>query len=292
MIDIKGLRGLTLHCTDLNHSSEFYEKIWGLQRLDSGGLSGTYFKGSGREPCILGLEPAESRGVSALRLALDSEAAVDQAYDLLGDTGVARLDEPGSIPVPGDYYGFHCSDPDGNRIELSALSRCAPTETDAPYLPQRLSHLVFNSPDNKAQLRFYTDVLGLQLADWYAGDVFYFLRCNSQHHIFGLERGDNVSLNHVAFHVEDLDAMMRFVGRMSNSGREPLWGPGRHGPGGNCFCYYEDPDGYVVEVTSELIEIPEGEDWVPEEWIPGPDNANVWGTGGRTEKAIKLMSGH
>jgi len=46
-----------------------------------------------------------------------------------------------------------------------------------------------------------------------------------------------------------------------------------------------------LEFTSELIEVPDGEEWTPKEWIPGPENANVWGTGGRTEKAIKLMAG-
>jgi len=71
-----------------------------------------------------------------------------------------------------------------------------------------------------------------------------------------------------------------------------LWGPGRHGPGGNCFCYFEDPVGYVVEVTSELIYIPEGKEWLPREWKFAPENANVWLTGGRTERAIKLMSNH
>lgn len=292
MIKIQGLRGLTLLCTDLQRSAHFYQGAWGLEPLGSADLPGVYFRGSGSEPCILGLEPGERRGISALRLALDSKAAVDDAYNALGNAGVERLDEPGPLAVPGHYYGFHFLDPDGNRVELSALGGGAAEELGTLYVPQRLSHLVFNSPDNKSLLDFYTNVLGLQLADWYAGDVFFFLRCGSQHHIFGIERGDNVSLNHVAFHVEDLDAMMRFVGRMSNAGHEPLWGPGRHGPGGNCFCYYADPDGYVVEVTSELLEIPEGEDWVAREWVPGPDNANVWGTGGRTEQAIKLMSGH
>jgi hypothetical protein len=117
------------------------------------------------------------------------------------------------------------------------------------------------------------------------------LTCNQQHHVLGVERSDNSSLNHVAFHVEDLDAMMRRIGAMANAGHKPIWGPGRHGPGGNCFCYFEGPDGFVLELTSELIEVADDEEWTPKEWIPGPESANVWGTGGRTEQAIKLMSG-
>jgi catechol-2,3-dioxygenase len=139
---------------------------------------------------------------------------------------------------------------------------------------------------------FYIRYLGFELADWYEKDVFFFLRCNEQHHCVGLEQGDNSSLNHVAFLLDDLDAMMRFAGHMANLGIAPLWGPGRHGPGGNCFCYFEDPAGYVLEVTAELISIPSGAQWVPKEWQLNPANANVWLTGGRPARAIQLMSNH
>lgn len=287
------LRGLILKAPDLETSVEFYEKCWGLERVEHPASDSVFFKGTGGEPFIFGLEAGDQRGIALLRLKLDSVTDVDTIFEDLKSAGVEILGQPETLPLPGDYYGFRFIDPDGTSVELSAVADGAASDTPTEgFLPQRLSHMVMNSPDNIALRDFYIRYLGFELADWYEKDVFFFLRCNEQHHCIGLERGDNSSLNHVAFLVEDLDAMMRFMGRMTNMGFEPLWGPGRHGPGGNCFCYFEDPAGYVLEVTSELIYIPDGEEWVPKEWKFAPENANVWLTGGRTERAIQLMANH
>lgn len=293
MAKVTDLGGLILKTPDLDRSIEFYEKCWGLERVDHPASDTVFFKGTNAEPWILGLEAGERRAVASVRLKLDNVADVDTLYDNLKSAGVTTQEQPEALAVPGAYYGFRFLDPDGTQVELSALpeSDLAAVPVEG-FLPQRLSHMVLNSTDNKALRDFYIQYLGFELADWYEKDVFFFLRCNEQHHCLGLERGDNSSLNHVAFLVEDLEAMMRFMGRMTNMGFEPLWGPGRHGPGGNCFCYFEDPAGYVVEVTSELIYIPEDKEWIPREWKFAPENANVWLTGGRTERAIKLMANH
>ena len=50
---------------------------------------------------------------------------------------------------------------------------------------------------------------------------------------------------------------MRALGRMRRAGHDTIWGPGRHGPGGNVFCYFIDPAGNVIEYTAELIELTE-----------------------------------
>ena len=293
MATVTDLGGLILTTPDMDRSIEFYKNCWGLVPVEHRSGDALFFKGTSNEPWILGLESGHQRGIATVRFSLDSIADVDEIHASLKAAGVEILGHPADLDQPGDYYGFRFVDPDGNRIELSTLTQSG-SEDNATggFLPQRLSHLVLNSPDNVTLRNFYIEQLGFQLADWYEKDIFFFLRCNEQHHCLGIERCDNSSLNHVAFLVEDLDAMMRFIGRMTNLGLEPLWGPGRHGPGGNCFCYFEDPAGYVVEVTSELIVIPDGEEWTPKAWKPGPENANVWLTGGRTERAIQLMSNH
>jgi len=294
MINITDLRGLVLRSTKIEEAVEFYETLWGLKKIDSWQGDNAFFEATGDESFVLGLVPDNQRGIETIRFALGSPEDVDNSFAELKKNGQQPLDEPGSLSIPGEYYGFHLQDLDGTKIELSATTTTTTTKTnnrEDPFAPQRLSHLVVNSPDNVALRDFYINCLGLKLADWYKGDLFFFLRCNQQHHVLGVERSDNSSLNHVAFHVEDLDTMMRRIGVMANAGHKPVWGPGRHGPGNNCFCYFEGPDGFVLEFTSELIEVTDGEEWTPKEWIPGPESANVWGTGGRTEQAIKLMSG-
>ena len=286
MINITNLRGLILKSTKIEEAVEFYETLWGLKKIDSNQGNSAFFEATGDEGFILGLVPDSQRGIETIRFALGSPEDVDNSFAELKASGQKLLDNPDKLPIPGEYYGFHLQDLDGTTIELSATTKTNKNKEKDPFAPQRLSHLVLNSPDNVALKDFYINCLGLKLADWYKNDLFFFLRCNQQHHVLGVENSDNSSLNHVAFHVEVLDAMMRRIGVMSNAGYEPLWGPGRHGPGDNCFCYFEGPDSFVLEFTSELIEVPDGEEWTPKEWIPGPENANVWGTGGRTEKAI------
>lgn len=293
MATVTGLSGLILKTPDLKNASKFYTECWGLEAVECSGSDTLFFKGTDEEPFIFGLTPGDARAIATVRLAMDSVADIDCIYQELQSAGIKILGQPSTLPQPGDYYGFRFNDPDGTQVELSTLGDGdSGNNSITGFLPQRLSHLVLNSPDNITLRDFYIRYLGFELADWYAKDIFFFLRCNRQHHCLGIERCDNSSLNHVAFLVPNLDAMMRFVGRMSNLGFEPLWGPGRHGPGGNCFCYFEDPLGYVVEVTAELIEIADGEEWVAKEWKPGPENANVWLTGGRTERVIQLMSNH
>ena len=42
--------------------------------------------------------------------------------------------------------------------------------------------------------------------------------------------------------VTDIDGVMRGIGRMRDAGKDPVWGPGRHGPGNNRFVYFHDND--------------------------------------------------
>ena len=48
---------------------------------------------------------------------------------------------------------------------------------------------------------------------------------------------------------------MRGAGRMRDDGRAIEWGPGRHGPGNNVFCYFLGPEDMPVELTAEMQQI-------------------------------------
>src|SRR5437773_1878371 len=70
-----------------------------------------------------------------------------------------------------------------------------------------------------------------------------FVRCNSTHHCIAFARGGYSSLNHIAFDMQDLDGVMRGIGRLREAGYACQWGPGRHGPGNNVFGYFVAPFG-------------------------------------------------
>lgn len=186
-------------------------------------------------------------------------------------------------------------DPDGTAISLnrggSADTADAVDANQAGERPLFLSHVVINSPQPDKLVSFYVSALGFQISDKYEKGLLTFLRCaQPQHHCVGISPASYSGLNHFAMDCGSIDGVMTGVGRMKGAGIEPVWGPGRHRPGGNIFCYFEDPNGFVAEFTSNLLSIPAGELWVAREWSRTPENGNVWGTGGPTPRAVKLMS--
>jgi catechol 2,3-dioxygenase-like lactoylglutathione lyase family enzyme len=183
-------------------------------------------------------------------------------------------------------------DPDGTNVELTWDSSWEAEDARQPgNRPIFLSHVVINTPEAARLVTFYVQALGFRVSDKYEKGLLTFLRCDQpQHHCIGISPASYSGLNHFAMDCGTVDAVMTGVGRMKRAGFEPIWGPGRHRPGGNIFCYFEDPNGFVAEFTSNLISIPDGDEWVPKEWPRTPENGNVWGTGGPTPRAIKLMN--
>ena len=84
-----------------------------------------------------------------------------------------------------------------------------------------------------------------------------FIRCCADHHSIALARGDGPSLNHMAYEVANIDGLMRGAGRMKQNGFNIEWGVGRHGPGDNVFSYFVEPNGFVVEYTTEVEQVDE-----------------------------------
>jgi hypothetical protein len=90
-------------------------------------------------------------------------------------------------------------------------------------VPVKISHIVLHSPDHKALVEWFCDVLGFKVSDW-LGDFMCFLRCNNAHHRFAILPGPPC-LNHVAYDMEGVDDMMR--GATASSRRAPTCAGGR-----------------------------------------------------------------
>ena len=119
--------------------------------------------------------------------------------------------------------------------------------------PERLAHVNLNSTDADASAAFYEKALGFRLTD--RSKMMAFVRCNSDHHAVVIAEAKVNGLNHVAFLVPDLEAVMRGSGRMIDAGFPIAWGVGRHGPGDNVFAYFIDPVGFVIEYTAEVLQV-------------------------------------
>lgn len=288
-MSITHLSSLAISATDPADLLPFYEDTWGLQtvgRTDDGAI---HLRANGTEHHVLSLVPGPGHTLEGIGLGATDAAYVDELADVLRQRGTSIVAGPGPRDeAVGGGYGVTFLDPEGRRVEVSAdVAKNEPVESG--HGPDRLSHIVLNSTATTDSLAFYTEVLGFSVSDTYERDLMVFLRCNELHHCVVLAPGEWTSLNHVAFEVASGDEVMKSLGRMRKAGFDTIWGPGRHGPGGNVFCYFTDPVGNVIEYTAELLEL--DEDWEPQVWARTPENADVWGTsGGITPEVIQAMA--
>src|SRR5690606_15005388 len=114
------------------------------------------------------------------------------------------------------------------------------------------------------------------VSDW-LGDFMCFLRCNSWHHRIAILPGPPC-LNHVAWDMPSLDAMMRGVAHLRGEGVEVQWGPGRHTAGNNTFSYFVTPNGFVAEYTAE-VGLGDDAGWQATVYKPEPALMGRWGIG-------------
>ncbi|WP_033921819.1 VOC family protein [Sphingomonas sp. 37zxx] len=263
---------------DLEAEQTFYRDVWGLKQVaDQDGM--LYFAAEGHaEHHVVRLRQAEQKRIDVIALATDSRSDVEALHDKVVAAGCTIIFAPRDLATPGGGYGFRFFSKDGLPFEIS--SDVAPgtarqmVRWDA--VPQKISHIVLHSPDHKAMVQFFVDVLGLRVSDW-LGDFMCFLRCNSAHHRLALLPGP-ACLNHVAYDMLTLDDMMRGISRLRKMGTNILWGPGRHTAGDNTFSYFTTPNGFAVEYTSELEHV-DFESHVDKVHVPGPTVMDQWGIG-------------
>lgn len=141
-----------------------------------------------------------------------------------------------------------------------------------PLHPSGVNHLAISTADMKVQLEFFCDVLGLPLKALYwmhgvQGAYHGFVELSPESYIAFVQHPDNTTeptwgvshagnagapitagaMQHVAFHVDDLDDLLAMRDRIRSRGVQVL-GPIDHG-----FCqsiYFAGPENLSLEVTS------------------------------------------
>lgn len=275
---VTDLQYVALAVPDLRAEREFFRDLWRLEEVgESDGK--VYFAAAGSaHPHVIVLREGMVRQTDLIGYSAASQADVDTLFEQVRDAGARIISAPGPAAGPAGGYAFRAFDPDGHAFEVVAGARPrgrAPLTPDAA-VPLRISHIVLHSPAHKALEQWYRDVLGFRLSDW-LGDFMVFLRCNPAHHRLAILPGPP-AINHIAFDVASVDALMRGLARMNGAGIELQWGPGRHTAGNNTFTYYTTPNGNTVEYTSDLEEVDEST-WQPTVYTPGLETMDRWGTG-------------
>ncbi len=274
------LRSIELRMPDTAAAAEFLTGIWGLAEAERR-ADAVYLRGSGELPYLVGLFEDHGRSAKSLTFVCDPDElrALEPRARASGRPwrSVTSAD-------PGGGAGLELVLPEGEIFRfLIGSAIVAPIE--GRDLPRQLTHVVLSSTDAEMSARFTEETLGFKVSDRTKGMVF--VRCNRTHHSIAFARAGYSSLNHVAFEMQDIDAVMRGIGRLRDAGRHPAWGPGRHGPGNNVFAYFIAPFGAVIEFSTATEEVPDDyRTGTPEDWTWPPNRIDQWGMSDKDVAAI------
>ncbi|WP_226016771.1 VOC family protein [Novosphingobium sp. FKTRR1] len=282
------LRSIELALPDPAAAADFMVDVWGLAR---GEVRGTthYLRGSGGYPYLVAFEQSDSEFVRTTTF-------VCSADELAGIAArVTALGWPATPTVsadPGEGQGVIVELPEGELLRfLVGATEVAPIaghpKASRKVMPVKLTHVVFNAIDAEASGHLIEDVLGFRVSDRTRGMVF--VRCNDAHHSTAFARAGFASLNHIAFEMDDLDAVMRGIGNMRDHGFAPAWGPGRHGPGDNVYAYYIAPFGPVIEYSTPVEKVPA--DYVagaPDDWTWPDKRIDQWGVSDKDFAGLRV----
>jgi catechol 2,3-dioxygenase len=200
---------------------------------------------------------------------------VDALHRRVQDAGAPQVDAPAESAGPGGGYGFGFQDPDGRVIRVIAGDAQHADAGNLPDHPQKITHLVLNTPRQEEAAAFWVRALGFEISD---RSLLTFIRCNADHHTIAFHPGDTSTLHHIAFEMDSIDAVMRGAGRMRDAGYPIEWGLGRHGPGNNVFAYFVGPYDFVIEYTAEIEQVDANyRVREPREWAYPPGHTDLWG---------------
>jgi catechol 2,3-dioxygenase len=272
---VRALRSVDLGFADVDKALRFFTEVWKLTPV--GEIDGVhYLRATDAFHHIATIRPLSQPAL--IRMVFD--AADRETVDALHAQVVAHrlnvVEAPAPLRQPHGEYGFGFKDPEGRNTAIVCGVKDHADNADQPDRPRKLSHVNINAGDSEATFRCYRDALGFRLTD--TTNRLRFLSCNSDHHSMVLGFAGGPTLNHIAFELPDLESVMRGAGRMRDDGRGIEWGPGRHGPGNNVFCYFLGPEDVPVEYTAEMQQVDaHHRAKTPDDWKWPPGRLDYWG---------------
>lgn len=248
MIDVKQIGHAVFETPDIEKSIAYYVKYLGLTMVERDG--DTAFLSCPFDYHSVILKQGSRAAVTSLALQLSADADLDDFVAQTKAMGVKVALK--SDAAPNTPKTAIVTDPSGLEVELFAARPLHERRVDNHgVMPRKLGHTAFFTPDIQATVKFYTEVLGFRVSDW-IGDFFVFMRCNPDHHAVNFLSGPKTGLHHIAFELNDWNHVKEACDLLLKHELELVWGPGRHGPGHNIFTYHLNPDGFTIEMFTEL----------------------------------------
>jgi len=194
-----------------------------------------------------------------------------RVYDRCLQAGLRTQASPSPL-TPG---GQAITDPDGHLI-VFAIARATRVEGAKGF--RRLQHLAFRTPQIESMLQFYCEigfVLSDRVEDENGALRACFLRTDEEHHALALFAADVSRFDHLSCETSDVAQLIAWADRTANEGMCVHWGVGRHGPGNDLFFMVQDPDGNLLEISTEIERC--AADRAVGTWKHEQRTLNLWG---------------
>jgi catechol 2,3-dioxygenase-like lactoylglutathione lyase family enzyme len=288
MVTVRGIRSVAVDVCALDAATDFYTRVWGLQEV-AATKDTRYFRGSSSFHHILSLHAATRPAIRRVVFDAASRDDVLALHAQIRGLGVA-LARPRVEDAPDGAFGFGFKDPERRNLAVAA-GGSEHASAPAADRPTKVAHLNFNSRDYDVSTRFLIAALGFRLIDETVRARFLHADC-ADHFSLALVKHSAATLNHIAFEMGDIDAVMRGAGRMKDAGYPIEWGVGRHGPGNNVFAYFAGPEEIPLEYTADVLQIdatyvPRGPDY----WTFPPGRSDQWGmTAPQTARLTRIQN--
>ncbi len=271
MIKVKDIAYARFAAPDLDAMERFVSDFGLVVTAREG--DALYARGTDPSPYLHVTERGEAgfRGI-AFEAASDDDLLAAAKLD--GASAVEKIDAPGG----GQRVRF--SDPDGSGVEVvhgRELLPPLPVRSAAPLnrgsdrqrrgvlqrveagpaCVKRVGHVGLRVSNFRRSEAWYKSRFGFLSSDEIClgspdNIIAAFLRCDrgavhTDHHTLVCVGVGEVGLDHIAFEVEDFDAVMVGHEHLKAAGYEHRMGVGRHVLGGQVYDYWRDPWGQVLE---------------------------------------------
>ena len=265
---------IALRVPDLDAAVAFQRDVVGLseaERID--GVA--YLTCNDRHHELILIEDPVNRGYDHVGLEVSDRASLREAKAsavlaggrILGDIyeGGPGIDQALMIEGPaGHVFKLFCG---MEKVENSSVG----------HGPVKFEHVSLKTNRPKQLERFLERGLGFRFSDR-MGRLASWWHCDADHHGMAIVFAPRPELSHYAYTFEDLNGMGQIADRLKEQRDQKLiWGPSRHGPGNNHFMYFHDNDGAMIELCSDIAQMPPAGDYVARKWPQKPGTINQWG---------------
>lgn len=277
---LRALGYVGIYTRDLDDWAGYGTKLLGLQQVDKTAKTLAFRMDDRKQRIVIHGDTGQGVAFSGWEVedadALDTLAAQLERKDIRVARGSRALAEERRVK---DFIAIH--DPAGNRVEIFHGAE----STSDPFVPGRnisgfrtgplgMGHLVLRAARVDEMQRFYREVLGFRLSDYYFQPLTaYFFHVNQRHHSLAFVQSGENAAHHLMLELFSFDDVGQGLDLATAEDGRVAIKLGRHAGDYLTSFYMRNPSGFMIEYGwgGRIIE---PDTWCAVERSEGP---SIWG---------------